>query len=72
MIAKVFHISREDASTLFKKRLVFADGRQIDSTSYIPKRGEKISVRGYGRMIYLGYESETKKGKLNIELDVYV
>ena len=72
VIAKVFSLSRDDASMLFKRKLVFADGRQIESTSYIPKRGERISVRGYGRMIYLGYESETRKGKLNIELDVYV
>lgn len=72
VIAKTFSLSRDDSSMLFKKRLVYADGRQIDSTSYIPKRGEKISVRGHGRFIYLGYETQSRKGKLNIEVDVYV
>ena len=72
IIAKVFSLSREDAQTLFKKRLVFADGRQIDSTSYTPKENEKISVRGHGRFIYVGCQSFSKKGKMNILVKVYV
>lgn len=72
VIAKLFGLSREDSLSLFKKGLVFSDGRQISSASYIPKRNELISVRGHGRFIYLGYETLTKKGKLNIEVDLYV
>ena len=72
VIAKLYSISRDDSLSLFKKKLVFADGRQLENNSYIPKEGEVISVRGYGRFIYLGYESLSRKGKLNIDLDVYV
>jgi RNA-binding protein YlmH len=72
LVAKVFSLSREEAQSLFKKRLVFADGRQIDSTSYIPKQGEKISVRGHGRFIYIGPQSLTRKGKMNIAVEVYI
>lgn len=72
LVAKVFSLSREEAQSLFKKRLVFADGREIDSTSYIPKPNEKISVRGHGRFIYIGTQSLTRKGKLNIAIDLYV
>ena len=72
VIAKLFGLSREDSLSLFKKGLVFSDGRQISSASYIPKKNELISVRGHGRFIYLGYETLTKKGKLNIEVDLYV
>ena len=72
VIAKLFSISRDDSLSLFKKGLVFADGRQILSASYIPKENELISVRGHGRFIYRGYESLTKKGKLNIDVDLYV
>ena len=70
--AKVFSLSREEGQSLFSKKLVFVDGRLCENTSYIPKRNERISVRGYGRMVYLGYESTSKKGKLNIEVDLYV
>ena len=72
VIAKVFSLSRDDAQSLFKKHLVFADGRQIDSTSYTPKENEKISVRGHGRFIYLGCQSYSKKGKMNVAVNVYV
>lgn len=72
IVAKVFSLSRDDAQSLFKKRLVFASGKQIDSTSYIPKENEVISVRGHGRFIYRGFQSNTRKGKMNIKVDVYI
>lgn len=72
VIAKTYNLSREEAQRLFPKGLVFASGRCIESTSYVPKVGEKISVRGYGRLIYRGYESTSRKGKLNVTVEVYV
>ncbi len=72
IVAKVFSISRDDALSYFKRRLVFVDGRQMENNSYIPKIGERVSVRGLGRFIYLGYQTLSKKGKLNIEVDLYV
>ena len=72
VIAKVFSLSREEAQSLFKKRLVFADGRQIDSPSYSPKENEKISVRGHGRFIYRGCQSYSKKGKMNTLVELYL
>ena len=72
VIAKVFSLSREESHSLFLKRLVFIDGRLMENPSYIPKKNEVISVRGHGRMIYLGYETTSKKGKLNIEVELFV
>ncbi len=72
IVAKVFSLSRDDAQALFKKGLVFADGRLIESVSYIPKEDEAISVRGFGRFIYRGYSTLSKKGKKNIVVDLYI
>ena len=72
VIAKVFSLSREESSRLFTKGLVFVSGREMTNTSYIPKAGEVISVRGYGRMIYRGCESLSRKGKMNILVELYV
>lgn len=72
VIAKLFHISREESLSLFKKQLVFINGKTCLNNSSIPKRNDKVSVRGFGRFIYLGYETLSKKGKLNIEVDLYV
>lgn len=72
VIAKVFGISRDDSLSLFNKKLVYVGGRLCENNSYTPKKNEIISVRGYGRLIYLGYETTSKKGKLNIEVELYV
>lgn len=72
VVAKVFSLSRDEAQLLFSRGLVFASGREISSTSYVPKRDEIISVRGKGRFVYRGYETLSRKGKLNIAIDVYV
>ena len=72
VIAKTFSLSRDDAQSLFKQRLVFVNGRCIESTSYTPKSGEVISARGHGRLIYRGYDSTSKKGKLNVSVELYV
>ena len=72
VIARVYSLSREDAQGLFVKRLVFADGREIQSNSYSPKEGEIISVRGHGRFVYIGQVGTTRKGKLNVAVMVYV
>ncbi len=72
VIARVFSLSRDDAQLLFVKRLVFADGREIASTSYTPKVGEVISVRGKGRFIYRGQVGLTRKGKLSVAVEVYL
>ena len=72
IVAKVFSLSREEASGYFTRSLVFVEGRCISSPSYVPKSGERVSVRGLGRFVYEGYLSDTKKGKMNIRVKKYV
>lgn len=72
IIAKVYSLSRDDAQSLFKKRLVYVNGKLCESVSYTPKENDKISARGYGRFVYRGYDGLSRKGKLNAIVDVYV
>ena len=72
IISKLYSISREESLSLFKKRLVFVSGRLVENNSYNPKPNDVISVRGYGRFVYVGVVGTSKKGKLNAEVDVYV
>ena len=72
IVAKVFSLSREDALGLFRRELVFLNGRALPNNSAIPKPGDVISVRGYGRMIYRGCGSLSRKGKMNIVVDLYI
>ena len=72
VVAKVYSLSREDSQSLIKRRLVFVNGKEIDSASYPPKEGDKVSVRGHGRFIYQSFDSTSRKGKLNAIVAVYV
>ena len=72
LVAKVFSISRDDSATLFSRGLVFISGKCCESVSHKLKKGDIVSVRGYGRFIYRGVEGHTKKGKLNILIEQYV
>lgn len=72
VISKLFNISRENSSLLFRRALVFINGKCCESISKTPKINDVISVRGYGKFIYRGYESETRKGKLNCIVDLYI
>jgi RNA-binding protein YlmH len=72
VIAKTFSLSRDDAQALFKRGLIFVNGKCIESTSYTPKAGDVVSARGHGRLIYRGYDSTSKKGKLNVSVELYV
>ena len=71
VIAKVYHLSRDDAQMLFRRSLVYVGGKECQSVSYTPKIGDKVTVRGYGRLVYNGVLSLSKKGKLNAEVLVY-
>ena len=72
VIARVFHLSREDAQGYIKKRLVYVNGALTESSSHNPRPGDVVSVRGAGRFIFRGYVSDTRKGKLNVLVEVYV
>ena len=72
VVSKVFCLSRSDSQLLFSRGLVFANGRLIESCSYTPRDGEIISVRGHGRLVYHAPVGTSKKGKLNVDVELYV
>ncbi len=72
LIAHVFRLSRAQAQALFPAGKVFVSGRMCESPGYTPKPGDILSVRGCGRLRYVGVESLSKKGKENTAVDLYV
>ena len=72
LIAHVFRLSRAEAQALFPAGKVFVSGRLCESPGYTPKAGDILSVRGYGRVRYVGVESLSKKGKENTAVELYV
>ena len=71
IISKVYNISRSESVDLFRAKKVFVNGRLNENNSGQLKEADKVSVRGFGKFVYCGVLRETKKGKLNVEVDIY-
>lgn len=72
VVAKVYNLSREKSLLLFREKKIFVNGRGQENNSSIPKAGDVITVRGFGKFIYGGMNRTTRKGKCNIKVDVFV
>ena len=71
IIAKLYNLSRSESVELFRAKRVFVNGRLYENNSGQLKPGDKVSVRGFGRFQFAGIAGETRKGKLNAEIDLY-
>lgn len=71
VVAKVYHLSRSDSAELFRQKKVFVNGRLCENSSRMLKSEDRVSARGYGKFIYTGQQSVSKKGKLNATVLVY-
>ena len=72
VISKVYNLSRGDSLELFRAKRVFVDGKLCENNSYGLKEGEIVSARGFGKFKYLGQDSVSKKGKINVSVGKYV
>ncbi len=71
ILAFVYRLSRSDSQKLIEAEKVFIDGRTAVSGGYTLKTGSRVSVRGYGKFIYMGTEKETRKGRLFVRVKIY-
>lgn len=71
LVAMAFHLSRSAAQELVSREQVFADGRTVTSSSFVPGEGCRISVRGHGKFIYEGEEKTTRKGRIFVRISVF-
>lgn len=70
--AKVYRISRAEILKLFHEKKVCLNSRVLENNSKQMKEGDIISVRGYGKFIYDGVQSISKKEKLRVTVRKYV
>lgn len=68
IVAAAYRFSREESLSLFREKKVFIDGRICENNSETLTPGCVVSVRGHGRFRYLGYNSLSRKGKLNAHI----
>lgn len=71
VLACVHKLSRSQSLELFRQEKVFVNGRMTTNVTYTCHAGDIISVRGYGRFIYLNEQGETNKGRLKFKYNLY-
>lgn len=71
MIACVYKLSRSQALDLFRQEKIFVNGKLTTNVVYTCHMNDIISVRGYGRFIYLNECGETGKGRLRFKYKIY-
>ncbi len=70
--AQVCHLSRSAVLELFREKKVLLNGIPMENPSCQPKPGDMISLRGYGKIRFLGTDRVTRKGKEVVVLEKYV
>lgn len=71
VISKVYNLSRGDCLDLFRAGKIFVNGRLCENNAKFLKGNEAVNARGFGKFIFVCEKGETKKGKINIEVNVY-
>lgn len=64
ILAMVYRTSRSKITPLIAGEKVFVSGRLVVSPSQKLKAGDIVSVRGLGKFEYVGFRTQTKKGRL--------
>lgn len=72
VVAMVFKLSRGNAQKLVEDEKVFINGTLTVSDSKNLNKGDRVSVRGFGKFIYLGFATTTRKGRLFAACDKFV
>lgn len=71
VISVAFKTSRNSILPYITNGKVFINGREIVNNSYILKENDIISVRGLGKVKYIGSKTVSKKGRIHITLLKY-
>lgn len=72
VVAAITKLSRGKAAELFREKKVLLNNRVCENNSLALKSGCTISIRGYGKFIYLGEGGKTRKDRVYLHMQRYV
>ncbi len=72
LISAVWNLSRSEGKALVEKEKVSVGGVVVSRPAKELKAGDRISVRGYGRFYFDGFERKTKSGKERMKIRLFV
>ena len=65
-------MARKDAVEAITRGRVFVNGAEMSKPDYSLKGGEKVVLRGKGKIIYKGQCGISRKGKVYIDIIKYI
>jgi RNA-binding protein YlmH len=71
ILAVALKKSRSSLSGLIAGGKVYVNSKEVYSNSYQLKENDVVSVRGYGKFIFQGTSSVTKKGRYSVTILLY-
>ncbi len=72
VVAKAYKLSRSESARLFAAKRIFVNGRQCENPGSVLKEGDVVSIRGFGKFIFDGIRTETKKGRIRVKILRYI
>lgn len=72
VVAALTKLSRSQASLLFREKKVLVNNRTCENNSMMLKESCTLSIRGYGKFIYIGEGGRTKKDRVFVKMRKYV
>ena len=72
VVAKLYHLTRSRSIALFREKKIYVNGRSLENNAGMLKEGDVVSVRGFGKFVYVSALGETRKGRLSVLVERYV
>ena len=72
LVASAFKLSRTNAVNAINQGIVYVNSEQIYKSDYILKSGDKLVLRGKGKVIIDEIIRENKKGRLHLNIKRYL
>ncbi len=71
ILSEVYHLSRREGQVLIASECVFLNGMTMKDNSHILKEGDRVSIKGKGKFIFLNEKGVSKKGRLFVRIKKY-
>ena len=71
VIARVYNLSRKDTIAYFTEKKVSVNGHIVENNDKLLSAGDSVSVRGFGKFNLLEEGGLSRKGKLNLVVEIF-
>lgn len=71
VISKVYNLSRKDTIPYFTEKKVSVNGHIVENNDKILSAGDSVSVRGFGKFNLVEKGGLSRKGKLNLVVEIF-